>query len=434
MRVKSPEKTVLIVSSYFPPSNLTGGHRARLFSSYLAEFGWEPIVLTVMPECYEGPLDHELEKLVRGDVVVIRTGALPTRPLRLVGDIGLRSLWSQYRELGRIIEHYRPDLLYITIPSNFSALLGPLVRKRYGLPYAIDYQDPWVHRWPGTDVPLTKAWASYNLSRLLEPVVLRNASFITSVAPGYYESILERYGWMDEGKCHPIPLGVDEHDFAFLEENPRKPFLFDPDDGNVHFVYTGAMLPRAYSTLDALFKALHTLRRVDAGLLKKLRIHFIGTGKDPSDPGGYNIAPLAEREGLGDIIDEHPARISFLDSLNHLKHSSVQLLLGSSEPHYTPSKLFLYLMSGRPIMALLHAESESVGILNESGAGVAVTFDERAPAAQKITGIADGIREAAGWSDPDGRRRAEVASRYTARAMTSVLAGVLDEFYHDSRG
>ena len=37
------------------------------------------------------------------------------------------------------------------------------------LPFGIDYIDPWVNVWPGTEIPLSKAWASYHLGARLEP-------------------------------------------------------------------------------------------------------------------------------------------------------------------------------------------------------------------------------------------------------------------------
>ena len=61
---KRQPRRVVIVAPHFPPSNLAGVHRSRLFAAHLAEFGYEPIVLSVVPKIYEEPLDRELERLV----------------------------------------------------------------------------------------------------------------------------------------------------------------------------------------------------------------------------------------------------------------------------------------------------------------------------------------------------------------------------------
>jgi hypothetical protein len=135
---------------------------------HLKKFGWRVCVLSVDPRYYEEPLDPELEQLVPGHLEIVRTRALPTRPIRVIGDLGIRSLWWHYRELGRLIKQQGVDLVYIPIPPNFSAVLGPLVRRRYGVPFAIDYIDPWVHPWPGCEIPLSRAWWAFRLGQLLE--------------------------------------------------------------------------------------------------------------------------------------------------------------------------------------------------------------------------------------------------------------------------
>ena len=61
--------------------------------------------------------------------------------------------------------------MLVTIPSNFLAPVGRLVHRRYGVPFGIDYQDPWVNRWPGVDVPLSRAWGSYHLASIARAVV-----------------------------------------------------------------------------------------------------------------------------------------------------------------------------------------------------------------------------------------------------------------------
>ena len=48
-------RKVLILYPHFPPSNLAGVHRPRLFAQHLPDFGWEPVVLTVDEKYYEIP-------------------------------------------------------------------------------------------------------------------------------------------------------------------------------------------------------------------------------------------------------------------------------------------------------------------------------------------------------------------------------------------
>ena len=95
-------RRVALVSGHFPPSNLVGAQRARLWSRYLPEFGWEPIIVTGDPLKYEERPDPDLERLVTPGLRVVHAATWPTRPVRLVGDIGVRSFCGCYRALARL--------------------------------------------------------------------------------------------------------------------------------------------------------------------------------------------------------------------------------------------------------------------------------------------------------------------------------------------
>jgi glycosyltransferase involved in cell wall biosynthesis len=426
-RVVRRERSVVIVAPHFPPSNLTAGHRTRLLGMHLHKFGWRVCVLSVDPRYYAEALDPELEKLVPPQLEVVRTRALPIRPLRLVGDLGIRSFWWHYRELGRLIRRREVDLVYIPIPPNFSAVLGPLVQLRYGVPFAVDYIDPWVHPWPGCEVPLSKAWCAFQLGKMLEPLVLGRVRLVTGVAAGYYEGALRRSPWLDPSRCVAMPYGAEEGDFDFLDRHPRRPFLFDTHDGNRHIVYAGAMLPRAYSTLEALFTAVRQLSECDPQASSRLRLHFVGTGSVPSDPSSHLVTPWAERLGVAEMVREHPARISYLDALNHLKHADAVLVLGSSEPHYTASKVFQAVLARRPVIGILHAQSTAADILKQANAGPVVTFDDAEPALSRVEQIEGALREAL----QDGSYVPEKVNwtafrAYSAEAMAERLAAAFD--------
>ncbi len=98
-------------------------------------------------------------------------------------------------------------------------------------------------------------------------------------------------------------------------------------------------------------------------------------------PTAITFNPQLQRFGLERWVDEHPNRIGYVDVLNHLIHASAILVVGSTEAHYTPSKIYQAVQAKRPIFALLHEQSTAVNVLRESRAGQAVTFtDDRLPA------------------------------------------------------
>src|SRR5882757_6017693 len=144
-------KKILIISPHFPPSNLAAVHRTRLFAQHLPSFGWHPVVLTVNEKYYEEALDDNLSKLVPEELQIEKVSALPVTRPRLVGDIGLRAFIHLYRKAKQLVKRESIDFVYIPIPSFYVALLGRWLHASTGVQYGIDYIDPWVHRFPGSN-------------------------------------------------------------------------------------------------------------------------------------------------------------------------------------------------------------------------------------------------------------------------------------------
>jgi hypothetical protein len=419
-------KRVALVSAHFPPSNLVGVHRARLWSQYLPEFGWTPTIVTTHQRYYEEKNDPDLLGLVPKDLRIIHTPALPIGPVRLVGDIGIRGFWWHYRALCDLARRNEIDFVLVTIPSNFSAPLGRLVHRRFGLPYGIDYQDPWVHYWPGAGRAFSRAWGAHQLSLLLEPWAVRDAALITGIAPGYFAGMLERNPAVAaRAVTASMPMGGSAKDFDYVRANPRPTFLFNRDDGLFHLIYAGALLPAGVSVLRAFLQGVGRLAADSPAIAQRLRLHFVGTGRSPDDPQGHQVLPIARELSVDHLVEEHPQRIGYVDTLNHLVSANGVLVLGSTERHYTPSKLFQAVLSGRPVFAMLHEASTAVTMLRSAHAGQALAFgDGELPQPVRIAtelgrllDSAGGERGAVDWS---------VFDAYSARNSARLLAEALD--------
>jgi hypothetical protein len=417
---------VALVSGHFAPSNLVGAHRARLWSRYLPEFDWEPIVITGDPKLYEEKPDLDLERLVAPGLRVVHASTLPTRPVRIVGDIGVRAFWGCYRALARLAANRQVDFVLVTIPSNFLAPVGRLVHQRYGVPFGIDYQDPWVNRWSGVDRPFTRAWGSYQLARLLEPWAVRDAALITGMAPGYVSGMLERNPAVAERAVVAyMPMGSAPEDFDLVRELHRRPFLFEPGDGLFHMIYAGALLPAGVAVLDAFLAGLRALRGTAPDTASRLRVHFVGTGRSPDDPQGHRVLPRAREFGVQDMVSEHPHRIGYVDTLNHLELSDAVLVLGSIERHYTPSKVFQAILSKRPVFALLHVESTAVGMIRAARAGRVLGLTEQTmPAPEAIAAELKALMGDPAFDALDVD--AAAFEPYSAKESARVLAEALD--------
>src|SRR5881628_3268351 len=116
-------KTVVLVAPHFIPSFLPSVHRSRLWAYHLEEFGWKPIILTTDPRYYECTVSDEMLALLPPGLEVVRTKAISTKPVRLIGDIAVRSLWWYRRALNDLALGGRMDFLRFTIPAANAALL-----------------------------------------------------------------------------------------------------------------------------------------------------------------------------------------------------------------------------------------------------------------------------------------------------------------------
>jgi hypothetical protein len=419
-------RRVALVSGHFPPSNLVGAQRARLWSRYLPEFGWEPIVVTGDPALYEERPDPDLERLVAPGLRVIHAATMPLRPVRLVGDIGVRAFWGCYRVLAALASAREIDFVLVTIPSNFLAPVGRLIHRRYGVPYGIDYQDPWLNPAPAATRVFSRAWGSQRLGALLEPWAVREAALITGMAPGYVAGMLERNPEVaKKAVLAYMPMGHAPDDFAPVHDLRRKPFLFQPDDGHFHMIYAGALLPAGIVVLDAFLAGLRALRETAPDVASRLRVHFVGTGTSPDDPEGHRVLPRAHRAGVEDMVSEHPHRIGYVDTLNHLTQSDAVLVLGSTEPHYTPSKVFQAMLSRRPVFAMLHEESTAVEMIRSARAGwVSTLVEDALPDPASLAAALRAFVECPAF-DPGAVDRKEFEV-YSARESTRALAAALD--------
>lgn len=366
-------KKILIITPHYPPSNLAAVHRSRLFAEHLPEFGWEPIILTVDEKYYEEELDWNLFKLLPKNQRIEKAKAFGVTRPRLIGDIGLRGFFQLYKKAKQIIQSEKIDFLYIPIPSYYVALVGRWLHEKTGIKYGIDYIDPWVHKFPGSEKVFSRHWISTQIAKFLEPIAVKKSRLITGVAEGYYKGVLERNPYL-EGTAimGAMPYGGEENDHHQVKTLNIKPYLFSSKPDKIQLVYAGAMLPKAYEPLERIFKTIAANR----SQFEQIEFQFIGTGSRANDAESHNIKPLAEKYGLWNtIVFEYPKRIPYLDVLIHLDAADGVFILGSTEPHYTPSKTYQAVLSHKSIFAVLHEKSTASEILTSTHAGIVIPFD-----------------------------------------------------------
>jgi hypothetical protein len=223
-----------------------------------------------------------------------------------------------------------------------------------------------------------------------------------------------------------MPYGGEVGDHEKVEELGLRSYLFPETSSKLRLAYAGAMLPKAYGPMEVMLQSI----RANPALFRDVEFHFIGTGKTPNDPEGYTIRPLAEKYGLWQtVIFEYPKRIPYLDVLIHLQAVDGVFVLGSIEPHYTPSKVFQGILSKKPILALLHEASTASQVVGASGAGLVLAFNEHNFQEKILSRFAvdfEAYREFAA-NYQFSRIDMKEFSEYSAENVTAVLAGLLEK-------
>lgn len=429
-------RRVLMVSPHFPPDSSAASHRVRLLAPHLEEAGWSPTVVTLEPSAYEGRLDPGLAALVPRSLRVVRAPAWKAATTRRVGlgDLGVRGFTGLRQTCRTLLRRESFDALYITVYPVYPALFGAGLKAEFRVPFVLDYQDPWVGAWglsvgggPG-GAPDWKSRASRWLGTRLEPRAVSAADAIVAVSQGTIDGIVERIPAAARVPHGVIPLGFEPTDFASLG-NRQSPYgHFDPADGNVHLCYAGTLLPTGVETLRLLLRALARARQDDAAAAR-LRLHFFGTSNQ-SESAVCRVLSIARDCGVADVVTEQPSRLDYLDALTVLTHASGIVLLGSSERHYTASKLYPALLAKRPILALFHQQSSVVSILRDAASEPTVrvvTYADGPPDETHVHAVACHFRALAASS---AYRPADVAldrvDAVSARQLARQLASVFD--------
>lgn len=315
--------------------------------------------MTVSPEFYEEAPDPDLCRTVADHVKIHETKAFGVGRVRLIGDIGLRGFFQLRTAALKLIKEERPDFVWIPIPSFYTAILGRLLHGKTGVPYGIDYIDPWVRPLHPSQNRFSRAGLSLLLAKLLEPIAVKKASLISGVSRPYYQPVLERNFRNRAVIDVAMPYGFDPNDHT-LEPTDQSLLWDEQTDA---WIYAGAYLPKSALFFKHFFKAIQRLRQTD-NWSPRVKFFFVGTGPYP----GKGITEIAEEFGLRDIVVECRDRFPFLRIQRFLRNASRVLLIGSVDRHYTASKTFQCVLSQRPVLAILHHESTAATFLTDSSA------------------------------------------------------------------
>jgi hypothetical protein len=418
-------KTAILVSPHFPPSNLAGAQRARLVASHLPEFGWEPIVVTIDPAHYEERADTASLALVPPGLRVERVGALTAGFSRLlgVGDVSLRAHWAMRRRIGDLVRKEKIDLLFATILPGYTSLVGAWGKRKFRLPFVLDYQDPWVSNWGATQPLLSKAGLSHWLATKLEPRVIAAADAVTAVSEETLSTLRDR-GLLRPGlPIEIIPIGADEADHRVAAHSGRSVITKRP--GGFVLAYFGTIAARMVPIVRTFFKALRLA--LDTNHTSRMSVQFVGTSAQSNGTDIHSLASLARDCRLADHFELQPGRVGYLDTLRSMHDSDGLLLIGSADPHYTASKIFPYWLANKPIVALIHERSTVNDIARKLGGVRVITYDDCNELQTQVNEVARALREIITCGNAAVPARDESAfALYSARTMAGRYAALFD--------
>lgn len=428
-------RRLLIVSPHFPPLNAPDMQRIRMSLPYYRACGWEPVVLAVRDDRQVGVREPGLLATIPPEVTVLRANAVAPRLARWlgVGNIGLRAWFGLWRAGSRYLRRHPCDLVFFSTTQFFTFTLGPLWRRRFGVPYVLDFQDPWLtdfYERPGAPRP-PGGWKyrfAHAQARLLEGACVRRAAGLISVSPSYIADLAARYPSVRALPSAVLTFGASPEDLALARSLPGgNPW--DRGGGQVHIVYTGAAGPVMPQALAVLFAALRRYRDRFPARAARLRLHFVGTSYAAPGAGTLSVLPIARAWGVADLAAETPHRIGYLEAARLQQAADALLLLGSSDPAYSPSKVYLYFLSGRPMLALVFRGSVMERLLDELNCATLIrlqpggTADAPPPELEAFFDAAlDGFPPA---SLPE-RREAHFRARYLAGELTRRQCELFD--------
>lgn len=457
-------RKVLVISYFFPPSGGVKVQRVLKFVKYLPPFGWEPIVVTVKhpqrdftdPELLrEVPLGTRVKRTFSFEPA--KTYKLLKTPHRILTNflrqgkeadsVNIQNLkehswatklnnllfipdnrigWWPFAYLS-ILENFKRndfDLIFSTSPMFTAHLVAMAVKHTFHKPWVVDLRDLWVLN-PYLRPPTA---LHRRICRSIESKTFRSADKIVTVADELRQDLIESYSEISPAKFVVIPNGYDQADFESASQQKDKKFSI---------VYVGSLYLFSGRTPYYFLVALGHLITQYPQLKQEMDVIFIGPWDRQNEKIFRNTISEYSLKNMVRHIDPvpHPEAVKYMKSARLLLlilGKKIEVQKGSGERIYdrtsATGKLFEYLASGNPILALA-GEGAAKRIIEEANSGRVVDPED-----------IDGIKKAIlqfyklyKQGELKVQIRKDVSQRFERKKLTGELAKIFDELTDKER-
>jgi len=424
--VAAPEEEWLILAHAFNMDGRAASHTITDKIPHLRALGIRPIVVSAVTGRRDAGIEHhrvlplspaalrfDLRHVLRWRIanrflydVALGSISLVLLPFYLLEKafVRLEPHWSwggsAYLHAARLIERRRPAVLYSTGGANSAHWAGDKLARRFGLPWIAEVHDPMVL--PGVEPNMAQRFARKLESRICERADV--AVWFTEEALAQARARNPALG--DRG--HAMIPGADPPATTRTPYRPGSHFVIG------HF---GSLSPTRH--LGVVAEALRRAIASEPALAEVVRLEIYGADLDPVSHMALRALPARMVDVKGRLEHDPATGESGRDRvLARMNAVDCLLLLHGTEPwcaEYIPSKVYEYLWTRRPILALVWRNPQMARMLTHLG-HVAVAADDTAAVEAALKDLVARWRQGA-LADSDR------PSPYTVEAAVRRLVG-----------
>ena len=360
--------------------------RALKHVRYLRDYGWNPIVLTVENGQFPAR-DESLLEQIPADTIIKRThiyepydiyraltGKKPgsavdvetikkegqkvkfteklaefIRATFFIPDARIGWQITARKAAMQLIKEHNIQAIYSSSPPYTCSMIAHYVKRKTGLPWVAGFRDPW------TDfISSPKRWfLPKAIDKSFEHSVFAESDFVECAWEGIIKDALGKYPDLDANKFIHVPNGFDSNDFPKAEYKPNEKFTV---------TYTGSMYGRRNPS--ALFEALNMLIARGEISPDDFTLRFVGRF-------GSEVHEMFDKSGFRQSI-ETVNYIPHHESIAKLMASDALLLIvdeSKESEEIVPGKVYEYIGTKRPVIAIAPTESAIAKLMRETRAG-----------------------------------------------------------------